>query len=802
MKGLEARFFFLSFWLLGLLPLVGQGGLEAQRGVLRLLGEEEAVKQEIVLDGEWQLYWDELIRHPQESEQEPLMWPLDGRWSKLPDWPGFPHEYGYGTYVLEIESERVRSDLGLWLPLVYSAHALYLNGKLIARNGQVAASFDLAQPFWLPQVKPLALRKGSNYLVLQISNWHHHKGGGYQAPVLGSYQKLNALHRVSENASLFLAGALLIIALFALIAFYFQQKSWAFIFLSLFSISYIYRIIGTDTYVLHALLPGLDWQWTLRLEYLSLFASISFYTYFFRHLLVPKAPLWLFHLVAGISAFKSLLLLLPSAVFTTFIDYYLIVIGFLALVIVAFYLPAIRWRHSMSWFTSISVASLFFLFVIKLVEHFLGGSQQLLMVFSAYLIFLISTTVSVSMRFGYNLRQESSRGENAEEGQRNFMNSISHELRTPMNAILGMSEWLSNSELKSDQRNKLEVLRKNAGELNDILLDMLNFSQAEKGSLRLDKRKFEPTEIFDKAVEKAKKFKGDRKITFNYHYDKNIPQELVGDPDKLIQVVTHVLGNAFKFTEKGQVSLELNCTAIEKQKVALQMIVEDTGVGIRKGELEKVMKAFQQAEGGNTRKHGGAGLGLSLASRIIELMDGELWIDSVYGKGTVVECHFNLSTPAQDLSDATAAVKASNQKLNPQLKILYAEDNPVNQKLLAMMLKTMGYDIDLADDGLQAWEMAISKRYHVIFMDIQMPKMDGIESTRRILKDNTHRPVVIALTANANAAERERCSEVGMNDFIPKPFNAKIIKEALAKWQGTISFLADDTRDVNLEHFS
>jgi CheY-like chemotaxis protein len=226
-------------------------------------------------------------------------------------------------------------------------------------------------------------------------------------------------------------------------------------------------------------------------------------------------------------------------------------------------------------------------------------------------------------------------------------------------------------------------------------------------------------------------------------------------------------------------------------------------VGIRAEDLSKVIQAFNQGDEGNTRKHGGTGLGLTIAANVIELMDGEMWIDSEEGKGTIVRADFVLKTPRLNLTKHAEELKEENKSKKIEgLKILYAEDNPINQKLLVMIMKSMGYSVDIANNGLEAWEMAITTSYHIIFMDVQMPKMDGIESTRRIINDQPQRPIIIAVTANAEVADQKRCIEAGMNDFIPKPFNAKMLKEALSKWQGLLLYMEEDERSDKLRVIS
>jgi CheY-like chemotaxis protein len=293
-----------------------------------------------------------------------------------------------------------------------------------------------------------------------------------------------------------------------------------------------------------------------------------------------------------------------------------------------------------------------------------------------------------------------------------------------------------------------------------------------------------------------------KKLSFSKVLDPNIPNTLVGDPEKVELIIRHLLHNAFKFTKNGEVNLEVKVAERDNNKVALHFQISDTGPGMSKKEVDRLSQAFTQGDEGNTREHGGTGLGLNLSTRLAELMGGELYLDSKPGKGTEATFTLTLLVPRMNLSRETEYLREDHHQLDPALKILYAEDNPVNQKLLTMMLKNMGYEVDLAQNGKEAVKMAAQKTYHIIFMDVQMPEMDGIEATRQIIKEEHHRPIIIAVTANADVADQKRCLEAGMNDFIAKPFNAKSLKEGLIKWQGLRRYLDGDNEQRFFQNIS
>ena len=799
---LKKSIFIYLFLSLILYPFVGQASKVINAEIV-LTDAYFAEPDILELDGRWRFYWQEFVSPEQEpvSEERPVFRDISKKWSDLPSLRNSFHAKGFASYVLNINSAQATDKLALRVPEFYSAYALYLNGELVSKNGKVGEDIVASEPYWQPKVSDINLKEGDNRLVIHISNFEHHKGGSVGPISLGETETLNFYRNMAVSGSLFIAGTLLISAVFSLIVYYFQKLDFAFLFFGLFALTYMYRIVGTDTYILHEVFGNLSWYLTIRLEYLSLFLSVIFFTYFYKNLIERRAPEWLFHAIGATSLIMALMVMLPPETFTAFIDYYLLFVAGAFIVTTTFYLRNIRLSHSMSWFTAIAVLSLIGVMVLKLSAFFGYGSGMLFISFFGYITFIISQTIALSQRFGYNMRLHITQSESAVVSQQNFMNSVSHELKTPMNAIMGMTEFLSRSKLDSDQQSKLETIRKNSEQLNNLLMDLLNFSAIDSGSLKLEIRKFDLREVVNKAVEQAEA-KDSSSVNFKMDYDENIPEELAGDPDRFGQVVYHLLDNAFKFTEKGNVNFSMQMQSVEGNLVNLKMVIQDTGVGIKSEDLKKVTKAFSQANEGNTRSHGGTGLGLTISSNIIELMGGELWIDSEFGHGTTVVCEFVLKTPRLNLTKHAQELKDEYQDKIEGLKILYAEDNPINQKLLVMIMKTMGYEVDIANNGLEAWEMALTKRYQIIFMDVQMPKMDGIEATKRIVKDQPVRPIIIAVTANAEVADQKRCIEAGMNDFIPKPFSAKTLKEAIKKWQGLLLYLEEDSRDENLRVIS
>jgi CheY-like chemotaxis protein len=299
----------------------------------------------------------------------------------------------------------------------------------------------------------------------------------------------------------------------------------------------------------------------------------------------------------------------------------------------------------------------------------------------------------------------------------------------------------------------------------------------------------------EQAVELVNHFRKGKDLKFEMHFDPKLPDSLIGDELRIKQILIHIVSNAFKFSDKGLVELTVKSGGKSRDNTQeLIFSVKDTGKGISKEKLKKLFNSFNQGDASHTRKAGGIGLGLALSKKLITLMGGKIEVESVEDKGSTFT--FNLILAKERIiSEEVKNLYLRKMELDTSLRLLVAEDNPVNQKLMNMMFKNLGYQIDIAENGRIAFEMASKNPYNIIFMDIQMPEMDGLEATRKIIAHNSVRPVIIAVTANATDRDRDECLAVGMNDFLTKPVKPVELKESIIKWQGVSSML-NDSRNV------
>ncbi len=386
------------------------------------------------------------------------------------------------------------------------------------------------------------------------------------------------------------------------------------------------------------------------------------------------------------------------------------------------------------------------------------------------------------------LAQAKERAEMANQAKSDFLASVSHEVRTPLNGVLGLLAVLKeDSKLSDEHRKYAETAHLSASHLLTILNEILDISKIEAGKLELEQLPFNPLEVARESLDLVTTDAERKNLNLRFEGDPETDITVLGDSGRLRQVLLNLLSNSIKFTEQGEIRLSLRHRGENDKRVSLQFDVSDTGVGFDPQRLDELFERFTQADSSVVRRHGGTGLGLPISRHLVELMGGTIDADTQPGRGATFTILIEFERVQRNIpvkTEQRADAPTPNARGLPSVRVLAAEDSPTNQMVLAAMLDGTGYKLDTVADGEEAIEALGRLRYDIVLMDVQMPVLDGVEATRLIRERYPHcaKMPIIALTANAMKGDRERYISAGMSDYLPKPLNKENLLERLWYW--------------------
>lgn len=387
------------------------------------------------------------------------------------------------------------------------------------------------------------------------------------------------------------------------------------------------------------------------------------------------------------------------------------------------------------------------------------------------------------------LQAERDNAERANRVKSSFLAVMSHEIRTPMNAVLGLTTALLEGELSSEQRKSLQTIHESGDSLLEILNDILDYSKLEAGEFNFEHIAFAPSEIVESTTSIIAQRASAKGLILNTSFDPTLPAALCGDAGRLRQVLLNLLSNAIKFTLRGTVTVACRRISQTSHSATVEWSITDTGIGIAPERVGQLFNDFVQADCSINRRFGGSGLGLSICKRIVSQMNGEIDVKSVLGSGTTI--WFRVTLPLAELAQPTyrdddaakAALHDRISSLGRPLRVLIADDNPTNRLVAAKMLQEFSAKISMAADGAEAVAAAVDFNFDVVFMDVRMPEMDGLDATRAIRARGNTVPI-IAFTANAFPEDVAACTAAGMDAFVAKPVRKALLVQALVKCLG------------------
>ncbi len=799
---------------------------QADKGILNLSAIDLSSVGPIPLRGEWEFYWDTWIDPSQAASYAPL----DRQYVSVPaNWKTYTHTvptptlYGKATYRLKVITDGKAHLYGLRLKRIYSAYKLYVNGILVASNGTLNERLEKTEGQLAVRTVYFAAFSPTIEILLHVANPYYYRAGVLSPPELGIQQTIERAHILAIASDVFLLGVIAIMAAYYyILSFTLVKHRYSSLFFALFCTTVGLRVaLISGERFLYYLVPHLQLTMDMLLQGFGIYLLIPTFLSFIYFLFPSRGNVKLIKFIGA----SSLLYLIATLVLPLRLHgyilagYYPFFIG--GLLYMAYIIGYAMIKRDADAFLE-GFGFLFILFTATydmLIDREVYHGDYILPL--GLLCFIFIQSVILSGRFSRafvrmetlveenrkilealetrveertadlrlmneNLEEARNAAENANKAKTQFLQNMSHEMRTPLNGVLGYAELIRDTDPKGIHRSYAEKIIEESRNLLDLINQILDFSKIEAGKLVLELKAFELEglirSVYDILIPLAEK----KQIHFRLSFSPSLPSHLKGDPVRLRQILVNLVGNAIKFTHQGWVELKVEQQDSIEDRVILLFTIQDTGIGISKEFQATIFESFTQAQSGLSKPYGGTGLGTSIAKQLTELMGGSISFTSEVGKGTT----FWVSIPFQKVSaeQFQKPVVLASEGYEPELHgktILVVEDYPTTLQITRHHLESAGASVLAAENGLEGIKELGKHTVDCILMDVQMPQMDGLETTRLIRKlpIGKHVPI-LGMTASAYNEDIQTCLDAGMNDVLTKPIRKKDLLEKVQFWTG------------------
>ncbi|MBN2078655.1 MAG: SpoIIE family protein phosphatase [Spirochaetes bacterium] len=782
------------------------GFSEAKRGIIDLTEFKPDSGATVTLDGEWEFYWKRLL-----SSRDISAGPvpkMNGLIRVPSDWNGRIVEgkpldgNGYATYRLTLRLKEGTGPLALRLIDMRTAYTLFVNGKEIAANGIVGTSIETSKPFYRPVIASFSPVKGDQEILLQVSNFHHNRGGAFHSIHLGSHEAINAMRDRSFAFQVFMLGSLLIMALYHLGMYLIRRDDPSPLYLGLFCLIIAIRPMVSGEYLVTGLLPAANWNIILKTEYLTLYLGLPVFAMFMHSLFpkeFPKAVLRPLQ-VLGI-LFSLVVIASPSYIYTRTIGIYELITFVASLFTVyAVILAFGRKREGANVFL-LGTIVLFITVVNEILYDNMLVNTGNFFPFGLF-VFVLSQAFLLSLRFSRAFDNIETLSDELEESNRQllrvdrvkdeFLANTSHELKTPLTAIIGIAESLMDGAagtLPEGTRANLSLIVTSGRRLASLINDLLDFSRLKNSDIALNLKPVDIRTLAEMPIEITRHLKGTRPIEIVNSIPGDLPL-IAADEDRMQQILINLLDNAIKFTDSGRVVISARVTDDGARGTSLMEVeVADTGIGIPADRLPFIFEPFEQADGSISRSHGGTGIGLSITRALIMLHGGEIEAASEPGRGSTFRFRIPLAPPAKAAGTEADKAAPPTRELpaettfpmmqpGPEVadgisRILAVDDDPATLQVLKNQLSLHGYAVWGASGGTEALTMMESGlEPDMLILDVMMPKMSGLQVLRAVRERHSIADLpVLLLTAKGGVSDIATGLEAGANDYLAKPFD-------------------------------